>query len=159
MKPAEPTTKTKVVYPQPPATVYVPAPAGATMSSMDMRRQKEMELKQNDAMWRQRMQTLEQNLKKTNTIMENEYSTAVDDVRKRFATASPIHQLPPCQDLKAKVIACYRANPGETLKCSGEVAAFRNCVNMNRIAKLEAAEKAEQQAAASKPAAKVPKGA
>lgn len=115
-----------------------------------MRRQKEIELQQNDALWKQRMVHLEQTLKKTNAIMESEYSSAVDDVRKRFATASPIHQLPPCQDLKAQVIACYRANPGETLKCAEQVAAFRNCVNVHRIKKLDAAEKSEAAAAAPK---------
>lgn len=106
---------------------------------MDIHRQKEIELQQNDAMWRQRMAQLEQTLKKTNAIMETEYSSAVEDVRNRFATASPVHQLPPCQDLKAQVIACYRAHPGETLKCAEEVAAFRNCVNLNRIQKLDEA--------------------
>ncbi|XP_013101715.1 MICOS complex subunit MIC19 [Stomoxys calcitrans] len=131
-----------IVYQNPPPVVYA-APAGTTFSASDMRRQKEIELQQNDAMWKQRMANLEQTLKKTNAIMEKEYSTAVEDVRKRFATASPIHQLPPCQDLKAQVIACYRAHPGETLKCAEEVAAFRNCVNINRIKKLDAEEAAE----------------
>lgn len=139
----------KVVYQNPPTVVYA-APTGATLSASDMRRQKEIELQQNDALWKQRMVHLEQTLKKTNAIMESEYSSAVDDVRKRFATASPIHQLPPCQDLKAQVIACYRANPGETLKCAEQVAAFRNCVNVHRIKKLDAAEKSEAAAAAPK---------
>ncbi|XP_073816325.1 coiled-coil-helix-coiled-coil-helix domain containing 3 [Musca autumnalis] len=145
-----------IVYQNPPPVVYA-APAGTTFSASDMRRQKEIELQQNDAMWKQRMANLEQTLKKTNAIMEKEYSTAVEDVRKRFASASPIHQLPPCQDLKAQVIACYRAHPGETLKCAEEVAAFRNCVNLNRIKKLDAEEAAET-AKASAPAAKA-KGA
>uniref|UniRef100_A0A034VGD7 Coiled-coil-helix-coiled-coil-helix domain-containing protein 3, mitochondrial n=1 Tax=Bactrocera dorsalis TaxID=27457 RepID=A0A034VGD7_BACDO len=127
-----------VVY-QAPATqtVYV-ATSGTTITAADMVRQKEAELTQNDAMWRQRLDELEQTLKKTNTIMEKEYSSALEDVRQRFATASPVHQLPPCQDLKAQVIACYRANPGQTLKCSEEVAAFRECINLNRIKKLDA---------------------
>ncbi|XP_017475177.1 PREDICTED: uncharacterized protein LOC108365617 [Rhagoletis zephyria] len=133
-----------VVYQAPP-TVYV-APSGTTITAADMARQKEAELKQNDAMWRQRLADLEKTLKKTNAIMEKEYSSAVEDVRQRFATASPVHQLPPCQDLKAQVIACYRANPGQTLQCSSEVAAFRECVNLNRIKKLDSEE--------NKPAAK-----
>lgn len=127
-----------VVYQAPPPhTVYV-APSGITITAADMVRQKEAELTQNDAMWRQRLVELEETLKKTNTIMEKEYSSAVEDVRQRFATASPVHQLPPCQDLKAQVIACYRANPGQTLKCSDVVAAFRECINLNRIKKLDA---------------------
>uniref|UniRef100_T1PCM7 CHCH domain protein n=1 Tax=Musca domestica TaxID=7370 RepID=T1PCM7_MUSDO len=151
-KPVPPPPAPTIVYQNPPPVVYS-APAGTTFSASDMRRQKEIELQQNDAMWKQRMANLEQTLKKTNAIMEKEYSSAVEDVRKRFASASPIHQLPPCQDLKAQVIACYRAHPGETLKCAEEVAAFRNCVNLNRIKKLdaeEAAETAKASAAATK---------
>lgn len=136
---AAPVRQPAVVYKNPPPVAYA-APGGHTLSAIDVHRQKEIELQQNDAMWRQRMAQLEQTLKKTNAIMETEYSSAVEDVRKRFATASPIHQLPPCQDLKAQVIACYRAHPGETLKCAEEVTAFRNCVNLNRIKKLDAAE-------------------
>ncbi|XP_075148159.1 coiled-coil-helix-coiled-coil-helix domain containing 3 [Haematobia irritans] len=139
---AAPPPPPTIVYQNPPPVIYA-APSGTTFSASDMRRQKEIELQQNDAMWKQRMANLEQTLKKTNAIMEKEYSTAVEDVRKRFATASPIHQLPPCQDLKAQVIACYRAHPGETLKCAEEVAAFRNCVNINRIKKLDAEEAAD----------------
>lgn len=139
----EPATLPAIVPPTvvyqapPPQTVYV-APSGITITAADMVRQKEAELTQNDAMWRQRLVELEETLKKTNTIMEKEYSSAVEDVRQRFATASPVHQLPPCQDLKAQVIACYRANPGQTLKCSDVVAAFRECINLNRIKKLDA---------------------
>lgn len=139
--------KPTVVYQNPPQVVYA-NPGGHTLSAIDMRRQKEIELQQNDALWRQRMSQLEQTLKKTNAIMENEYSSAVEDVRKRFATASPMHQLPPCQDLKAQVIACYRAHPGETLKCAEEVAAFRNCVNTQRIQKLDAVDTPPQGKAA-----------
>ncbi|XP_018791468.1 PREDICTED: uncharacterized protein LOC108970492 [Bactrocera latifrons] len=141
--PVKPATPPAIVPPtvvyQAPATqtVYV-APSGTTITAADMVRQKEAELTQNDAMWRQRLHELEQTLKKTNTIMEKEYSSALEDVRQRFATASPVHQLPPCQDLKAQVIACYRANPGQTLKCSEEVAAFTECINLNRIKKLDA---------------------
>lgn len=144
-------TQPTVVYQNPPPVVYA-APGGYTLSAIDVRRQKEIELQQNDAMWRQRMAQLEQTLKKTNAIMETEYSSAVEDVRKRFATASPIHQLPPCQDLKAQVIACYRAHPGETLKCAEEVAAFRNCVNLNRIQKLDDAQAPKEKPAAAKTA-------
>uniref|UniRef100_A0A1A9V3G3 CHCH domain-containing protein n=1 Tax=Glossina austeni TaxID=7395 RepID=A0A1A9V3G3_GLOAU len=124
-----------VVYQNPPP-VYS-GPAGFTITAADIRRQKDIELQQNDAMWRQRMSQLEQSLKKTNTIMEAEYSSAVEDVRKRFASAPATLQPPPCQDLKAQIIACYRANPGETLKCAEQVAAFRNCVNAHRVKTLD----------------------
>lgn len=125
-----------IVY-QNPNPVFIQSPTGTTITALEVRRQKEIELRENDTMWRQRMAQLEQTLNKTNSIMEQEYTSAVEDVRKRFASAAPVHQLPPCQDLKAQVIACYRANPGETLKCNEEVALFRNCVSINRIKKID----------------------
>lgn len=132
-----------IVFQAPTTHSRVQTPMGATMTALDVRRQKEIELQENDAMWRQRMAQLEQTLNKTNTIMEQEYSSALEDVRKRFANAAPVHQLPPCQDLKAKVIRCYRKNPGETLKCAEEVASFRNCVAMHRVKKLDEAKDEE----------------
>lgn len=108
-----------------------------TITAIEVRRQKEAELTQNDLYWQERLGNLEQTLNRTNTIMEKEYSAAVEDVRKRFQNAPAIHQLPPCQDLKAQLIACYRAHPGETLQCSEEVAAFTNCVSENRVKKLD----------------------
>lgn len=137
---SSPLQRTPPIVYQNPTPAYVQTPAGATMTALDVRRQKEIELQENDAMWRQRMTQLEAMLKKTNSIMEDEYSTAVDDVRKRFENAAPVHQLPPCQDLKAQVIACYKSNSGETLNCSEEVAQFRNCVCANRVKRLDEAE-------------------
>lgn len=58
-------------------------------------------------------------------------------MKKRFATTAVQQQLPPCQDLKAKVIACYRQNPNETLRCAEEVQQFTDCVNLHRIQLLQ----------------------
>uniref|UniRef100_A0A0K8TKV7 Putative head-elevated expression protein n=1 Tax=Tabanus bromius TaxID=304241 RepID=A0A0K8TKV7_TABBR len=120
------------VYP-PPNVIFVEP----TITAMDVRRQKEAELTQNDVYWKKRLNQLEQTLNKTNAIMEKEYSAAMEDVRKSFQNAPATHQLPPCQDLKAQLIACYRAHPGEILRCSEEVAAFTNCVSENRVKKLD----------------------
>lgn len=136
-----------VVYQSPPPVAYSSPVSGFTITAADVRRQKDIELQQNDAMWRQRMSQLEQSLKKTNTIMEAEYSSAVEDVRKRFASAPATLQPPPCQDFKAQIIACYRAHPGESLKCAEEVAAFRNCVNTHRVQKLSEENQKEKAAA------------
>lgn len=152
-----------VAIPPPPAPtiiyqnappVYIQGGGGHTMSAIDVRRQMEDSLKQNDEHWQQRMAQLEETLKKTNAILEQEYSAAVEDVRKRFATAAQAHQLPPCQDLKAQLIACYRAHPGETLKCHEEAAMFRDCVNMHRIKQLDAEPVKQAEQKSSKPIAK-----
>jgi len=135
----------------------IPIIVGSTLSSQDVRREKEIELEKNDALWRERMTKLEETLQKTNTIMEEQYSTALNNVRSRFAKAPPSHQLPPCQDLKAQLLACYRANPGQTLMCAQEVAMFRDCVSAHRFQKLD---KDDQQpdATSASPAKKVAKG-
>lgn len=119
--------------PYPPTVIY----GEPTITAMEVQRQKEIELNKNDAYWRNRLAQLEQTLNKTNAIMEAEYSTAIENVRKKFHNAPPTHQLPPCQDLKAQLIACYRTNRGESLKCADEVAAFTNCVSENRVRKLD----------------------
>ncbi|XP_037948173.1 MICOS complex subunit Mic25 [Teleopsis dalmanni] len=146
VKAAPPPPPPKSVAPSQPTVVYQSSQptyvlgGGTTESAVDVRRQKQHELEENDAMWRKRMSQLEDTLKKTDSIMEKEYATAVEDVRKRFATPSPALKLPPCQDLKAQVIACYRAYPGETLKCAEEVALFQNCISAQRVLKLDADE-------------------
>ncbi|XP_068156463.1 MICOS complex subunit MIC19 [Drosophila tropicalis] len=136
--PVTPAPAPKVVY-QTPTPVYVPvgATAGHTISAADVQRQMNQELQKNDEIWRGRMTQLEENLKKTNTILETEYANAVEGVHKRFVSTAAAHKIPPCQDLKAQLLACYRAHPGETLKCIDEVAQFRQCVDLHRIKKLD----------------------
>lgn len=119
-------------YPNP----MPPPPAGygePSLTSMQVRREKEQELRANDVYWTKRLQTLEANLHKTNQIMEKEYNDAIVDVKKRFESTAVAHQLPPCQDLKAKVVECYKKNQHETLNCSADVRAFTDCVNLHRI--------------------------
>ncbi|XP_034487327.1 MICOS complex subunit MIC19 [Drosophila innubila] len=124
-----------VVY-QSATPIYVQG-GGQTISAADVQRQMNQELLKNDELWKQRMTKLEENLKKTNTIMETEYANAVEGVHKRFVSTAAAHKTPPCQDLKAQLLACYRANPGETLRCIDEVAQFKQCVDMHRIKKLD----------------------
>ncbi|XP_058812279.1 MICOS complex subunit MIC19 isoform X2 [Topomyia yanbarensis] len=104
-----------------------------SLTSLQIRREKEQELRANDIYWAKRLQNLEANLQKTNQILEKEYNDAIIDVKKRFESTAVSHQLPPCQDHKAKVIECYQKNPYETLNCSASVKAFTDCVNLNRI--------------------------
>ncbi|XP_022216544.2 MICOS complex subunit Mic19 [Drosophila obscura] len=136
--------------------IYVQG-GGQTISAADVQRQMNLELQQNDELWRQRLVKLEENLKKTNTILESEYANAVENVHKRFVSTAAAHKVPPCQDLKSQLLACYRAHPGETLQCMQEVAQFRQCVDLHRIKKLDEEPVAPKAPAASKaavPAAK-----
>uniref|UniRef100_A0A182QS11 Head-elevated expression protein n=1 Tax=Anopheles farauti TaxID=69004 RepID=A0A182QS11_9DIPT len=133
-------------YPNPPASPAVvyqnELPA---LTSMQVRQEKERELRENDVYWTQRLKALEANLAQTNQVLEKEYSDAVADVKKRFATSAVQQQLPPCQDLKAKVITCYRKHPNETLRCADEVQQFTDCVNLHRIQLLQQRTAAESQ--------------
>ncbi|EDV52994.1 MICOS complex subunit Mic19 [Drosophila erecta] len=117
--------------------IYVQG-GGHTISAADVQRQMNQELIKNDELWKERMAKLEENLKKTNTILEKEYANAVDNVHKRFVSTASSHKVPPCQDLKSQLLACYRAHPGETLKCMEEVAQFRQCIDLHRVQKLDA---------------------
>lgn len=138
-----------VAYQQAPTPIYVQA-GGHTISAADVQRQMSQELTKNDEQWRQRMTQLEENLKKTNTILETEYANAVESVHKRFVSTAATSKVPPCQDLKAQLLACYRANPGETLKCIDEVAQFRQCVDLHRIKKLDSEPEVPKATAGSK---------
>lgn len=120
-------------YPNP---LPMPAAAGygePSLTSMQVRREKEQELRANDIYWTKRLQSLEANLQKTNQIMEKEYNDAIVDVKMRFESTAIVHQLPPCQDLKTKVVECYKNNQHESLNCSADVRAFTDCVNLHRI--------------------------
>lgn len=155
--PVETPASPKVAYPAT-TPIYVQG-GGHTISAADVQRQMSQELIKNDEQWRQRMTQLEENLKKTNTIMETEYANAVESVQKRFISTAATSKVPPCQDLKAQLLACYRANPGETLKCIDEVTQFRQCVESHRIKKLETEPEVPKATAGSKAPVPVAKAA
>lgn len=79
----------------------------------------------------------------------------MSDVKKRFAQPSLASQLPPGQDLKNKIIECYKKNPTETLKCSAEVGNFLTAINASRTGAVDAKQSkpAAADAKQSKPAA------
>lgn len=148
-KPAAPSpaasSAPKVSYPAA-VPIYVQG-GGHTISAADVQRQMNQELVKNDELWKERMAKLEENLKKTNTILEKEYANAVENVHKRFVSTASSHKVPPCQDLKSQLLACYRSHPGETLKCMEEVAQFRQCIDLHRVQKLDAEPEAPKAAA------------
>ncbi|XP_058127369.1 uncharacterized protein LOC131290865 isoform X1 [Anopheles ziemanni] len=140
-----PTTGGPSSYPNPPVSPAVVYQGELPLTSMQVLQEKERELRENDVYWTQRLKTVEANLAATNQVMEKEYNEAIADVKKRFATSGVQQQLPPCQDLKAKVIECYRKNPNETLRCAAEVQQFTDCVNLHRIQLLQQRSAGEKQ--------------
>lgn len=54
-----------------------------------------------------------------------------------FENAPANYQPAPCQEFRAKLIACYRAFPNETLQCAQEVKDFTTCVDKNRVQLLD----------------------
>lgn len=100
---------------------------------MQVRQEKEVELRANDEYWRKRLQQTEINLKQTNAVMEKEYNETIDKVKKLFETAPSTFKPAPCEVYRSKLIACYKAFPGQTLECSKEVAEFTSCVDQNRV--------------------------
>lgn len=137
-----------------PVIHQAPMMYGATMTAMQVRKEKEAELMKNDQYWANRLKNQEAEFLKNSKIMEKEFSETVSwtwqcesdvtrislqvsDVKKRFAQPSLASQLPPCQDLKSKIVECYRKNPTETLKCAEVVSNFLDCVNSSRIAAID----------------------
>lgn len=61
----------------------------------------------------------------------------IAEVKNRFKHSSFANQAPPCQELKSRIIDCYRRNPTETLKCANEVQDFINCINRARVTSID----------------------
>lgn len=53
-------------------------------------------------------------------------------MRNRFENSAPQYHLPPCKEVKAKVVECYKANGSQTLNCANIVADFEHCVHSHR---------------------------
>lgn len=119
-----------------------------TITSMELRRQKERELRENNEFWKARIDDVEKSLNKTNEIMQAECHKAIEEVKQRLAITSG--ELPefPCLAEKNKVVACYRENPNQTLNCADVCAQFSKCVAACRAKKLENLKRQQQQQAA-----------
>lgn len=56
---------------------WLDSTGGSTISALEIRRQKEEELRKNDLYWQTRLKQQEQDLKKTAAILEKEYNETV----------------------------------------------------------------------------------
>lgn len=52
-------------------------PAEPTITALEVRRQKEKELRENDLYWQKRLKEQEQTMQRTNLILEQEYNETV----------------------------------------------------------------------------------
>lgn len=61
----------------------------------------------------------------------------IDKVKTLFQNAPATYQPAPCQEFRAKLIACYKQHQNETLQCAQEVKDFTTCVDKNRVQLLD----------------------
>ncbi|XP_049772095.1 MICOS complex subunit MIC19-like [Schistocerca cancellata] len=101
-------------------------------TSLEVRREKEAEIRNNDVYWERRLAKLQDTHNRVNRRMEEEYEAAVQEVKKSFPKMPVENQVIPCQDAKAVVINCYKQHPRQTLLCAKEVEAFSACIDMKR---------------------------
>ncbi|XP_067003889.1 MICOS complex subunit MIC19-like [Anabrus simplex] len=106
-------------------------------TTLQVKREKEAVLRNNDVYWQQRIADIQENYKKINRKMEEEYETAVKEVETSFKKASNAIKEYPCQDFKAEVVKCYQEHSKQPLLCSKEVQTFQKCVQQTMIGLVE----------------------
>ncbi|KAK7789698.1 hypothetical protein R5R35_011515 [Gryllus longicercus] len=118
--------------------VYPPQYSMAgSLTALQIQQAKEEELRKNDEYWMQRLQRQQETHKAMDFHMQQQYDSAVSDVKgSLFACPDPNDEVP-CRNLKDKVTECYKNNPKAVLKCSQEVLAFQACVDIKRMEKIE----------------------
>lgn len=104
-----------------------------SMTSLQIRQQKEAEIRNNDAYWERRIAKLQESNSRVARKLEEEYEAAIRDVNNSFPKPSSETGIPPCQDAKSNVINCYKKNPNHSLLCAKEVQAFTACVDIKRM--------------------------
>ncbi|ENN72220.1 MICOS complex subunit MIC25 isoform X1 [Dendroctonus ponderosae] len=120
--PQMPTPQAPTVVP-----VYLHEPS---LTSLQIRQANVAELKKNDEYWANRIKALEQNHKKMNSVMDEEYKKALDE----FKSGKPAQALKeiPCLDSRKAVMDCYKKNPDCPMNCAKIVQAFQECVDYKR---------------------------
>ncbi|KAL1517309.1 MICOS complex subunit MIC19-like [Prorops nasuta] len=111
--------------------VYLYEPS---LTSLQLRQANIADLKKNDEYWSNRLNTLEENHKKINIVLDEEYKKALDE----FQTGKSVQTLKeiPCLDSKRAVMDCYRKNLDCPMNCTKIVQAFQECVDHKRTCLL-----------------------
>jgi len=95
-----------------------------TVSALDVRKQKEAELRANDKFWREKLRDIEARYIKAEFDAGEEFSKQLS----KLSALVPEKGEEKCKVVSTKVAECYRAHPTETLKCSELVKQFAKCV-------------------------------
>lgn len=100
-----------------------------SITSLDIKKQYEEELKNNNEYWEERIKNLQESHERINQTWDREYKKAIEDVDKSFPQFKGKDKKLPCQDQKTTVLNCYKKNNDKPLNCANEVQAFVNCMN------------------------------
>jgi len=95
-----------------------------TVSALDVRKQKEVELRANDKFWREKLRDIEARYIQAEFDAGEEFSKQLT----KLSALVPEKGEEKCKVVSTKVAECYRAHPTETLKCSELVKQFAKCV-------------------------------
>jgi len=95
-----------------------------TVSAIQVRQEKDEELRQNDFIWRSKLKELEARYVSSAFASDQEFNTELDKLEKLV----PKKREPICRDLSLKVSECYATHPNQSLKCSEVVQEFSRCV-------------------------------
>ncbi|RZF48930.1 hypothetical protein LSTR_LSTR003006 [Laodelphax striatellus] len=94
-------------------------------------------LKTNKENWNRKIQDLKEKHKKIYSDYIVEYQKAVDFVEEHSPKERKKNAVVPCNDIKEKVLKCYKENKTEALVCSLLVQEFMKCLDGARCDVLE----------------------
>ncbi|XP_076632243.1 coiled-coil-helix-coiled-coil-helix domain containing 3 isoform X1 [Colletes latitarsis] len=110
-----------------------------TLTALEIQQQKEQELHNQDQYWQKRLENLEKHHLKINSIMDQEYKKAAEELyisdQKNVNIQDAVQ---PCLESSAKVLKCYQEHPKEILMCSNLVQEFSDCVDQRRACVIAA---------------------
>ncbi|XP_043256380.1 MICOS complex subunit mic25 isoform X2 [Colletes gigas] len=113
--------------------------ANETASEPINKQQKEQELYNQDQYWQERLENLEKNHLKINSIMDQEYKRAAEELYTSDQKNVNIQDaVQPCLESSTKVLKCYQEHPKEILMCSNLVQEFSDCVDQRRACVIAA---------------------
>ncbi|XP_075216759.1 coiled-coil-helix-coiled-coil-helix domain containing 3 [Lycorma delicatula] len=127
-KPNSPRSPSSTVHIQPKNIQSKTDDEDGTVTSLDVKKQYEEELKQNNEYWQNRIKALQDSQDKIQITWNEEYKRAIDDIEKCFPSRSGNKDVP-CSDKKSLVISCYKKNSKQPLLCANEVQEFSDCLN------------------------------
>ncbi|KAG7310850.1 hypothetical protein JYU34_003681 [Plutella xylostella] len=104
-------------------------------------RRPQQEHSSEEAYWNRRIEDLKKAHEKISATMQLEYQKTLKEANELFNSVNEKKvaiKTAPCQEEKAKVLQCYKANPDKSLLCSVLVNQFNDCVCKSRVAAVSA---------------------